>query len=306
MLSSNIDTFFSNIDTVSIHELRQFILFLKYDNALYPSLIKDYELFKTSYAECYPNAPNPINWEFIAETLDNKVDSDLEKILEPVMKHLSQAMKNARSQTDNRPEDAKANANATSTTLSDKHTRVFIDGIPPSAPSAPTTTSNSVSTQSSEEASSFEGGGQYPVASNLLTPVLCFGDTYPLTPLVEDENPTHPVTKKLFNEILPDTPNTAVQSHTPVAETHVEVTSSFWLLAIQSCFAIGGVCAVIALVTCPPVAAALGLTTILGVAVSDITVTAMYAVSAAALFATGLFAVMPTSDQSVVEAQPKP
>ena len=77
MLSSNIDTFFSNIDTVSIHELRQFILFLKYDNALYPSLIKDYELFKTSYAECYPNAPNPINWEFIAETLDNKVDSDL-------------------------------------------------------------------------------------------------------------------------------------------------------------------------------------------------------------------------------------
>ena len=265
------------------------------------------------------------------------------------MKHLSQAMKNARSQTDNRPEDAKANANATSTTLSDKHTRVFIDGIPPSAPSTPTTTSNSVSTQSSEEASSFEGGGQYPVASNLLTPVLCFGDTYPLTPLVEDENPTHPVTKKLFNEILPDTPNTAVQSHTPVAETHVEVTSSdtdvhstsdtdvhstpdtdvhstsdtdvhsthvaethvevtssFWLLAIQSCFAIGGVCAVIALVTCPPVAAALGLTTILGVAVSDITVTAMYAVSAAALFATGLFAVMPTSDQSVVEAQPKP
>ncbi|MBP6917547.1 MAG: hypothetical protein KBB94_01360 [Legionellaceae bacterium] len=80
-----------------------------------------------------------------------------------------------------------------------------------------------------------------------------------------------------------------------------ELNAYFWLRAIQGCLAIGGVCAMIAVLTCTPVAAALGLTTVFGVAVSDIAVTTTFLAGTSALLAASLFAVKQTMDDPVVE-----
>ena len=66
--------------------------------------------------------------------------------------------------------------------------------------------------------------------------------------------------------------------------------SSFWL-RVMHCLAIsGGVCAMVALLTCPPFAAALGLSTLCGVGINAISVTAGLLAGTSALFALGLFA----------------
>ncbi|MCX7119641.1 MAG: hypothetical protein NTZ86_07255, partial [Legionellales bacterium] len=80
-----------------------------------------------------------------------------------------------------------------------------------------------------------------------------------------------------------------------------DLNTYFWLRAIQGCLAIGGVCAVIAVLTCPPVVAALGLTTVLGAAVSDIAVTATFLAGTSVLLAASMFAVKQTMDDPVVE-----
>ena len=80
-----------------------------------------------------------------------------------------------------------------------------------------------------------------------------------------------------------------------------DLNTCFWLRAIQGCLAIGGVCAVIAVLTCPPVVAALGLTTVLGAAVSDIAVTATFLAGTSVLLAASMFAVKQTVDDPVVE-----
>ena len=80
-----------------------------------------------------------------------------------------------------------------------------------------------------------------------------------------------------------------------------DLNTYFWLRAIQGCLAIGGVCAVIAVLTCPPVVAALGLTTVLGAAVSDIAVTATFLAGTSVLLAASMFAVKQTVDDPVVE-----
>ncbi len=80
-----------------------------------------------------------------------------------------------------------------------------------------------------------------------------------------------------------------------------DLNTCFWLRAIQGCLAIGGVCAVIAVLSCPPVAAALGLATVFGVAVSDIAVTATFLAGTSVLLAASMFAVKQTMDDPVVE-----
>ena len=60
-------------------------------------------------------------------------------------------------------------------------------------------------------------------------------------------------------------------------------------------------CAVIAVLSCPPVAAALGLATVFGVAVSDIAVTATFLAGTSVLLAASMFAVKQTMDDPVVE-----
>lgn len=75
----------------------------------------------------------------------------------------------------------------------------------------------------------------------------------------------------------------------------------FWLRAIQCCLAVGGVCAVIAVLTCPPVAAALGLTTVFGAAVSDVAVTATFFAGTSVLLAASMFAVKQITDDPVIE-----
>lgn len=75
----------------------------------------------------------------------------------------------------------------------------------------------------------------------------------------------------------------------------------FWLRAIQCCLAVGGVCAVIAVLTCPPVAAALGLTTVFGAAVSDVAVTATFFAGTSVLLAASMFAVKQITEDPVIE-----
>ena len=96
-----------------------------------------------------------------------------------------------------------------------------------------------------------------------------------------------PVAKKLFTD------NTSEQP----------VKSLFWLRAMQACFAIGGLCAIVALLTCPPVATSLGLSTVLGVTVSDITVTATFVATSSALLAASFFAMHRTMDDPVEASQ---
>lgn len=79
-------------------------------------------------------------------------------------------------------------------------------------------------------------------------------------------------------------------------KTHLQPVASpwntyFWLRAMQVFLALGGVCAVIAVLTCPPVAAALGITTVFGVAASEIAVTATFLAGTSALLAASVFAV---------------
>ncbi|MCX7091339.1 MAG: phage holin family protein [Legionellales bacterium] len=65
----------------------------------------------------------------------------------------------------------------------------------------------------------------------------------------------------------------------------------FWLRTMQAFLALGGLFAVIAVLTCSPVAAALGLTTVFGVAASEIAVTATFLAGTSALLAASIFAV---------------
>ena len=63
----------------------------------------------------------------------------------------------------------------------------------------------------------------------------------------------------------------------------------FWLRAMQCFLALGGICAIVALLTCPPVAAAYGITTLFGVAATEIAVTATCIAGASALLAASMF-----------------
>ena len=67
--------------------------------------------------------------------------------------------------------------------------------------------------------------------------------------------------------------------------------SSFWLRTMQFCLVLGGVCAIIALITCPPVATALGLTTMLGGTATEIATTATFLAGTSTLMAASIFAV---------------
>lgn len=107
-----------------------------------------------------------------------------------------------------------------------------------------------------------------------------------------DSQIRRPVSKKLFTE------------HTSKQPLSPPVNSFFWLRAMQACFAIGGLCAIVALLTCPPVATALGLSTVLGVTVSDITVTATFVATSSALLAASFFAMRQTMDDPVQAPRP--
>lgn len=63
----------------------------------------------------------------------------------------------------------------------------------------------------------------------------------------------------------------------------------FWLRAMQCFLAMSGICAIVALLTCPPVAAAYGITAIFGVAATEISVTATCIAGASALLAASMF-----------------
>ena len=406
--------FFSNIDTVSVPELRSLTVFLKNDDILYPHLIGDYALFKATYAKHHQIVPDTIEWKSIAENLEILNDSDLRKILEPVMEDLSEVMKEKKGlqvlktvnkdSTNERdpqsfndstadstmnpeeisieaidlsPREVTGNGSSPASESSNTGESVFFsvpseslgsqDSVqhytPDSRKASPQTTCDSSTEWKSptEDAKNLNDSDLQkklePVMDHLheamrettSRPVLEAnnkdnahendpkssegGEAVRYSPpqkIIETHSssassgngasafisvPTKssgsrepflyltPKSKNPSSQTTYDSPSPnqrsrdSVQHHTtndgtpPLnPNTTLEVTSSFWLLAIQSCFAISGVCAVIALVTCPPVAASLGLTTIFGVAVSDITVTAMYATGTAALFATGLFA----------------
>ena len=107
---------------------------------------------------------------------------------------------------------------------------------------------------------------------------------------------TPPTARNLFGSCLDEEDTKSLSAKTPS-----QLNTYFWLRAIQGCLAIGGVCAVIAVLTCPPVAAALGLATVFGVAVSDIAVTATFLAGTSALLAVSLFAVKQTMDDPVVQ-----
>lgn len=65
----------------------------------------------------------------------------------------------------------------------------------------------------------------------------------------------------------------------------------FWLRAMQIFLAIGGICALIAVLTCPPLASALGIASVCGVAVKDIALTAGFLAGTSGLIAASVFAV---------------
>lgn len=69
------------------------------------------------------------------------------------------------------------------------------------------------------------------------------------------------------------------------------VSTNFWWKSIQFLLGLGGSCAAIAILTCPPVATALGLTTILGVSTTEIALTATVVAGTSALLAASIFAV---------------
>jgi hypothetical protein len=107
-----------------------------------------------------------------------------------------------------------------------------------------------------------------------------------------DEEINNPMARKI--KALPQervAPNSA-----PPAEIH----SDFWWKVIQGCLAVGGICGVIALLTCSPVAAALGVSKIAGIATTDIAVSATFLAGTSALLAGSLFAIRKIFDQPEV------
>lgn len=75
--------------------------------------------------------------------------------------------------------------------------------------------------------------------------------------------------------------------------------SFFWLRAMQFCLVLGGACAIVALLTCPPAAAYFGLTSVLGIATTEISVAATFLASTSALVAASLFAVHKITNEGV-------
>lgn len=72
----------------------------------------------------------------------------------------------------------------------------------------------------------------------------------------------------------------------------------FWLRGMQCLLAFGGVCAVIAVLTCPPAAAALGITTVFGVTATEVAVTATLLAATSALLTASMFAVSQCESKS--------
>ena len=106
-------------------------------------------------------------------------------------------------------------------------------------------------------------------------------------------------TNSSSDRLFPNVPLTyQVRTHSEPPSS--QENASFWLRAIQTCLAIGGICAVVAVLTCPPVAAGLGVSTVLGVAVSDIAVTASFLAGTSFLLAASMFAVKQAIEDPIV------
>ncbi|MGV3740670.1 MAG: hypothetical protein ACO1N3_05220 [Gammaproteobacteria bacterium] len=75
--------------------------------------------------------------------------------------------------------------------------------------------------------------------------------------------------------------------------------SFFWWRTMQFCLVLGGACAIVALLTCPAAAAYLGLSSVLGVTTTEISVAATFLAGTSALVAASLFAVHKISNEGV-------
>lgn len=96
--------------------------------------------------------------------------------------------------------------------------------------------------------------------------------------------------------LLPDSSILRSSHNAQVTPTHhpmapASLNTCFWLRAMQVFLAIGGFFAIIAVLTCPPLASALGLVSVWGVAVKDIALTAGFLAGTSGLIASSLFAV---------------
>lgn len=79
-------------------------------------------------------------------------------------------------------------------------------------------------------------------------------------------------------------------------QTQPPITADFWLRAAQFFLCMGGTLAVVAVLTAPPVAASLGITQILGVAVADVAATATFGAVASVLTSLCMFAMRQPAD----------